>query len=299
MVVDVDVEYVEDEASGVGSPSPMSYPPSPPPNVGSSANGDVGDLLVTPCDYDRSNATPSPCGDGVDVDAVNSSPSSRPSEMTIDDMINEDVTTIDVLSTDAAEEEEAAVAKENLVVSQMVTEDDSEGGGGGRNNTALIVSATSGAVSVVIAFALGMYFLARRKRGVDANAAEETTQRHRTTMPETKSDVFIGNSTIAAMETGTKRDVASSSNDDDYHDEEGYFGSIRVREWIMPEATDLSTLGADETLGYEVDNFDDTAGGMRCAFSSISSPNCLSDDSTSHVIAHRIPNAFPLRQLLI
>ncbi|KAL3827325.1 hypothetical protein ACHAXA_005071 [Cyclostephanos tholiformis] len=133
---------------------------------------------------------------------------------------------------------------ENLVVAQMLTGDDSEGdreggAGGGRNDTALIVSATSAGVSCIIILALGVHFARMRRGGMDA------------TTPETKSDMMIGPSATAV--------AASSSND-----EEGYFGSIRVREWASPEAIDISTLGetyAGETLGYEVDNFDDTAGG--------------------------------------
>ena len=185
-----------------------------------------------------------------------------------------------------AEEEE-----ESLVVSQMATEGENSDtvGGPGRNVAALIVSATTGAIALVIVLAIGMHSVARRMR-MRRGATETTT--------ETKSDVVVGNArAYAAMESGTekKRDgPSSSSNDDD--DEEGYFGSIRVRQWNAPDPADLSTLGADETVGYEVENYDIATGGRRCARSSsrssLRSSSRFMDSTVSHCLL-RIPRAFP------
>jgi len=152
----------------------------------------------------------------------------------------------------------------DFVASQMLTEGESSDGAGddGHVNSAIIISATMTGVSCGIILALGVYFVRRKKR-MKAGA-------RCLSMPELKSDVVVG----SAAETKPTVAVTRPENDDSSSEEEGYFGTIRVRKCVSPEAPgeegkmddmDISTLGDPFVSEHTERNHSKNAVGERCA----------------------------------
>jgi hypothetical protein len=153
----------------------------------------------------------------------------------------------------------------NFVSSQMLTEGESSDGAGddGHGNSAIIISATLTGVSCGIVLALGVYF-ARRKKRTKKAAAQCLS------MPEVKSDV-VGS---AAAETKPTAAETRPENDDSSSEEEGYFGTIRVRKCVSPEAhgeegkmddMDISTLGDPFVSEHTGRNYSENTVGERYA----------------------------------